>query len=289
WWEEAKQIKMFKSTASDIYKHFVIKYVTVKRHNPPAWWPDQTAFTGYNDTYVGVAEDIDCPWDTLGTQTGRNYGGYDAVKDIAWQQGFDWTAARPAYNNYFAGIALAKIKTTDSQVPYSAHIVKNDVYLYPTSPWGWIDDQLYTLAADPTVGYVQDPDSAVDRSTVVVAKKIAAGNDPNASQTYAVIMAVGPTGLAQLQTTIDTGRAIVAREYPKYPAICGDATGGGIIDGGDVVYLVTYLYRGGPAPVCPMERGDVTGDGIINGGDVIYLVAYLYKGGPAPNCKVGLW
>ncbi|MGB8658346.1 MAG: dockerin type I repeat-containing protein, partial [Candidatus Zixiibacteriota bacterium] len=289
WWEEAKQIKMFKSTASDIYKHFVIKYVTVKRHNPPAWWPDQTGFTGYHDTYVGVAEDIDAPFDTLLSESGRNYGGYDAVKDIAWQSGF-YNDAHPAYLNYYAGVALAKIKSTDSQVPYSAHCLKNNVFLYKVSPWGYKDDQLDSVAADPTVGYVQDPDSAVDRNTVLVAKKIPAGNDPNASVTYAVIMAASPNGLSGLQTTIDTARAVVLREGTKgYPAICGDATGDGIINGGDVIYLVTYLYRGGPAPVCPMERGDATGDGIINGGDVIYLVTYLYRGGPAPNCQVGLW
>ena len=31
-------------------------------------------------------------------------------------------------------------------------------------------------------------------------------------------------------------------------------------------------------------RGDVNGDGIINVGDIVYLVSYLYKGGPEPNC-----
>ena len=63
----------------------------------------------------------------------------------------------------------------------------------------------------------------------------------------------------------------------------GDANGDGIINVGDVVYLVTYLYKNGPAP-SPIEAGDCNCDGIVNLGDVVYLISYLYKGGPAPGC-----
>jgi hypothetical protein len=64
----------------------------------------------------------------------------------------------------------------------------------------------------------------------------------------------------------------------------GDVNGDGLIDIGDVVYLVGYLYRGGPAPN-PVEVGDVNCDGVVDIGDVVYLVSYLYKGGPPP-CEV---
>lgn len=66
--------------------------------------------------------------------------------------------------------------------------------------------------------------------------------------------------------------------------ILGDANRDGIINVGDVVYLVAYLYKGGPAPN-PTESGDCNCDGIVNVGDVVYLVSYLYKGGPVPSCK----
>ena len=65
------------------------------------------------------------------------------------------------------------------------------------------------------------------------------------------------------------------------PYIPGDANGDRLVNVGDVVYLVTYLYRDGPPPA-PMEAGDVDCDGLVNVGDVVYLVNYLYKGGPAP-------
>ena len=65
---------------------------------------------------------------------------------------------------------------------------------------------------------------------------------------------------------------------------CGDANGDGTVNVGDVVYIVTYLYKGGPPPVAPIERGDVNNDCIINVGDVVYLKTYLYQGGPQPEC-----
>jgi len=65
--------------------------------------------------------------------------------------------------------------------------------------------------------------------------------------------------------------------------ICGDTNGDGIINSADVVYLINYLFKGGPAPV-PMEAGDCNCDGIINSADVVYLINYLFKGGPPPDC-----
>jgi hypothetical protein len=63
--------------------------------------------------------------------------------------------------------------------------------------------------------------------------------------------------------------------------LCGDVNGDGIVNVGDVVYEVSYLYKNGPTPT-PGASGDVTCDGIVNVGDVVCLVSYLYKGGPSP-------
>lgn len=66
--------------------------------------------------------------------------------------------------------------------------------------------------------------------------------------------------------------------------LLGDCNGDGVIDVGDVVYLINYLYKNGPAPI-PLMAGDVTCDGVVDVGDVVYLINYLYKGGPAPSCQ----
>jgi M6 family metalloprotease-like protein len=65
----------------------------------------------------------------------------------------------------------------------------------------------------------------------------------------------------------------------------GDANGDGSVDGGDAVYLISYLYRGGPAPD-PFVSGDANGDCTVTAGDIVYLIGYLYRGGspPQPGC-----
>ncbi len=64
--------------------------------------------------------------------------------------------------------------------------------------------------------------------------------------------------------------------------LCGDCNGDGNIDVGDVIYLINYLYKMGPAPN-PMESGDTNQDGEVNVGDVVYLINYLFKNGPPPE------
>ena len=51
----------------------------------------------------------------------------------------------------------------------------------------------------------------------------------------------------------------------------------------DVVFLVNYLFKGGPGPI-PSYLGDVDCSGEVEIADVIYLVSYMFKGGPTP-CK----
>jgi hypothetical protein len=63
----------------------------------------------------------------------------------------------------------------------------------------------------------------------------------------------------------------------------GDVNADKVIDLGDIVHLLNYLFKGGPDP-CPMEAGDANCDGIVDLGDVIYVLNYLYKGGPSPTC-----
>ena len=65
----------------------------------------------------------------------------------------------------------------------------------------------------------------------------------------------------------------------------GDADYDKDVDVGDVVYLINYLFKGGPEPY-PMVAADVNGDCERNISDVIYLINYLFKGGPPlqPGC-----
>lgn len=63
----------------------------------------------------------------------------------------------------------------------------------------------------------------------------------------------------------------------------GDATGDWQANIGDAVYLVTYVFRGGPPPAEPRWRANANGDGAINVGDAVYIVGYVFRGGPRPR------
>ncbi len=64
-------------------------------------------------------------------------------------------------------------------------------------------------------------------------------------------------------------------------ALCGDVNHSGAAEAGDIVFLISYLFRAGPAP-CPLLLGDVNCDGDVGAGDVVYLISYLFRGGPDP-------
>ncbi len=49
----------------------------------------------------------------------------------------------------------------------------------------------------------------------------------------------------------------------------------------DVIFLINYLFKGGPPPD-PVYLGDVNCDDKTTVSDVVYLINYLFKGGPAP-------
>ena len=67
--------------------------------------------------------------------------------------------------------------------------------------------------------------------------------------------------------------------------VSGDANGDGQVELSDVVYIINYLYKVGPAPECDpvTDCGDVNNDEIVDISDVLYLINYLYKSGPPPG------
>ncbi len=106
-----------------------------------------------------------------------------------------------------------------------------------------------------------------------------------------------PGGLWQFDTRVGTfaphfqGQANTSEPVPDAPAVCfdiierpyvkGDADGNSIINVADAVFLIQYIFAGGPAPV-PLEAGDADCNGFISVPDAVYLILYIFAGGPAP-------
>lgn len=63
--------------------------------------------------------------------------------------------------------------------------------------------------------------------------------------------------------------------------IPGDANGDELVNITDAVYLISWIFAGGPAPD-PLAAGDANCDAIVNITDAVYLINYIFNGGPAP-------
>ncbi len=90
-------------------------------------------------------------------------------------------------------------------------------------------------------------------------------------------------------TTNETGFIRQANSFffvESLPYICGDVNANGAITSSDIIYLVNYVFKSGPAPK-PIESGDANNDSVITSADIIYLVNYVFKSGPAPVCSSG--
>jgi len=79
----------------------------------------------------------------------------------------------------------------------------------------------------------------------------------------------------------------ISRTFALYVSdfICGDIDNNGspIIDIADLVYLVEWMFQGGPPPPV-MQAADLDGSDNIDISDLVYLVEYMFQGGPAPHC-----
>jgi hypothetical protein len=293
WWEWHKDIRVCDIPGN---RKIVVNYIRLQRHDPPTWWPaldPPQVFTGYDNVYAGIMMDLDCPGDDNPVVLGEvapNYAGYDDVNHIAWQKGYynpDADTPHPEYDNYYAGIALGTYSPT---APYAAHNILNAIHLYPQDPWGWLDEDLYDIASTAGTTIEDDPeyhgpDVPRDRSVVMTAIEIPAGTNANADYPFVVIEAMTPDGLADLQALIAEGRLMVHEiPYLGFPVICGDVNGKDGVNMGDAICLLSYLFKGGAPPLCPMNRADVNSNGMVNLGDVVYLLGYLFKGQAEPNC-----
>ena len=98
---------------------------------------------------------------------------------------------------------------------------------------------------------------------------------------------IGPINHLLFTTTAPLGYRpqFVSGEFPVLPYWPGDVTfDGEMRDISDVVYLINYIYRFGPAPPHPISAdiNNAIPDRIIDIEDVMYLINYLYRFGPVP-------
>ena len=136
--------------------------------------------------------------------------------------------------------------------------------------------------------YVTPNDSVVIRRPILgeyTVEFITEAGAPMGS-TYSAIIKVDGT----LQVTIVTGHDVpVSGQTDSYTFdvvegyryLNGDASRDGQVDLADAVYLINYVFKGGPAPE-PVHAGDADCDLAVNLADAVYIINYVFKGGPVP-------
>jgi len=86
----------------------------------------------------------------------------------------------------------------------------------------------------------------------------------------------------KVQATDNTGLSTYSANTPDFRTwMLGDANQDWQVNILDAVFLINFLYKGGPAPI-PIVMGDVNGSCSINLLDITHIINYLYKGGPTP-------
>ncbi len=69
----------------------------------------------------------------------------------------------------------------------------------------------------------------------------------------------------------------------KTSYICGDVNGDGDFNVGDPIFLIAFIFRGGPEP-WTFLAGDANGDGKVDIGDAVYMLQNIFQSGPDLIC-----
>jgi hypothetical protein len=245
---------------------------------PPIWWDDLTGSTNPQGGYFGIAAD----WDIQAKHGSDNWGDYDEPLNLIWQQGD--SAEFLNYYGAFQFLDAVVIKDGDTTyngtAPLAAHVLNNAKQLYPYG--GYNDDSLYEYMSDASWS-VEQQDSMQDNNMVMSMAQVT-DPDPTTVIELKYLLLVTDKGLDSLKANAAMASWIITHcpSVGDVGGYIGDANGDGKVSVSDVVYLINYLFKGGPPPINP---SDANGDGKVSVSDVVYLINYLFKGGPPPLIK----
>jgi len=255
WWWTIEQKDVFFEN-----ERVIVKYTKLYKNPPPVWWraitqPPQPSLL------FGIGGD----WDVTSDASGRNKGAYNSSTNLIYLY-----SDSSGFTNNFGGFyfyygAVDDGSTHDTSfAPWAARVQRNKTQMYPTR--GYDDDSLFKYMS--ITGFSVEQDSSQDMDIIISAinpSKLS-GLSATAQVTAKYALVVSDAGLTGL-----------------LKPMCGNANRDDKVTVSDVVFLVNYLFKGGPKPF--MYYANANGDNKITVADVVYLVNYLFKGGAKPVCN----
>lgn len=266
---------------------------------------------GQTHTGLNIGEAID--WDIPSDSASRNRSGFAAgypygSPNVIYQQGSEYDddpQECQENSDRYGGIAFLEVievgvdDTICNDNPYGAYTGSNSLWVYPMG--AYVPEELDSLMT-AREGFVLSDSIDSDLHSVMTFKS---GYTLTPDKTLIVFSCLvsGRLGYADFMASAATCRAWYRDWQPIMPAVCCLCERGNVdfdpqdaIDISDLIYLVDYMFTGGPPPQCE-EEADVDASGSIDISDLVYLVDYMFSGGPppadcpygaCPNCD-GLW
>ena len=242
-----------------------------------------------SQVYLGLI----CDWDIPSDNSVDNYSFYDATVQTIGQQGAEYDTDN---NTPCGGSEIAETDRYGGVVVFDAGKVLN-AWANENAPYqlgsGYDKEYLYEQMSTLS-GYhpwVPPGDSGIDLHTGLTFE-MADFTEADASYEYTIALITTNDGLDSkgpnnymAQAAQARAWAVAAGFFVDFVCDCkpGDANGDGQVNVGDAVYLISYIFKGGPAPT-PYSTcsGDANGDCACNVGDAVYIISYVFKGGPPP-------
>jgi hypothetical protein len=166
----------------------------------------------------------------------------------------------------------------------------NPRWVYPHR--GYENDSIWTYRLQAAAGYQVFTDSADDLNSMLVFSKNETikplANGAFTIYVFFLAQRASDGSLAGLQLAHDQAIAFKGNYFGGACTHCGDANHDDAVDIGDAVYLIQFIFAGGPAPDdCNVQfgYGDANADDAVDIGDAVSLIQYIFAGGPCPHCN----
>jgi hypothetical protein len=253
------------------------------------WKPVDSA----GNVYTGFILDWDIPADV----SVDNGSGYAEGLNTIWQIGGEYDTLEQDNDSACGGFPIFEFDrvggVTVLEGPLANAWTTENAPVQVGSAFDrqWLYTQMSTLSGYNLYVNEANPDTLIDLHTGLTFEAV--DMRVRASKKYTIALVTTNVGMADYLLQVAEARAWAVAESLIVDFDCnclpGDANEDGTVNIGDAVYVIAYVFKGGPAPTpYAMCSGDANCDGQCNIGDAVYVIAYVFKGGPAP-CTCEEW